>query len=531
MKKRIISAVLALILVAAVSPIAALAAGGLSNFVRVNTYQSGHFSDVPTSKWYTPYVQACYEYDLVNGITTTTFAPDKTMTIAEAVKLAVSLHNIYYTGDDGNIENGEPWYTPYTTAALQIGIISEDYPNYDAEVTRSEFAVILAAALPAEALAVRNSVADNAIPDVPLGYTYSDAVYELYRAGVLIGSDALGTFFPNDTIKRGEASAIIVRMANAAYRKSITLQRTLTPEQVFEMNNPAVFYIAIYDSMGTPIKTGSGFFINSNGLAVTNYHVIRGAASAVIIDYNENEYDVSGVYDYDEDLDLALLQIDGDDFATLERGDSDSIVTGAKVYAIGSPLGFKNTISPGIISSASRLIDGLAYIQTTAAISPGSSGGALIDAAGKVIGVTTATAVAGQNINIAVPINQLDKLTVDQFVTLASILPDTVYYTDHYPTPDFGAFTHTPRYKKEIDANVTSYYYKTSSLNMSVEVAVGDYIDLLEQYNFAEYGYSIEDGNVITYYSNGTYSLLVTFGLATVDRTECLRIQIIDLAL
>ena len=124
MKKRVISVLLILLLMCSVLPITAAAFDGLSYFNRVNTYQSGRFTDIATSDWYAAYVQAAYEYDLINGKTDKTFEPASTLTVAEAVKLAACIHSIYYTGS-ASFSNAEPWYEPYTEYAMENGIIDE----------------------------------------------------------------------------------------------------------------------------------------------------------------------------------------------------------------------------------------------------------------------------------------------------------------------------------------------------------------------------------------------------------------------
>jgi S1-C subfamily serine protease len=109
-------------------------------------------------------------------------------------------------------------------------------------------------------------------------------------------------------------------------------------------------------------------------------------------------YDVAGIYDYSKEKDLALIKVKGERFPYLAIADSSAVATGEDAWAIGSPLGFKNTISRGIISCASRTIDDMTFIQTTAAISSGSSGGALLDGAGRVIGVTHPGNKASQHV-------------------------------------------------------------------------------------------------------------------------------------
>jgi hypothetical protein len=218
--------------------------------------------------------------------------------------------------------------------------------------------------------------------------------------------------------------------------------------------------------------------------------------------------------------------VDGSDFAWLELGDSDSVVTGMDAYAIGSPLGFTNTFSQGIISSASRMISGVSCIQTTAAISSGSSGGALLDNTGKVIGVTTMTAVDAQNINMAVPINLVKELDRARSVSLQSVLPDVDYYEDLYPVPDFGAFTGATVYKSYDVSGLPCYFYKADDLQMPVEDALEGYASLLEDNCFQLYGYAIEEGRVVTYYVNSTYHFLVSFAEKEIDDIDCVRIQI-----
>lgn len=524
MKKRIASVLLVLILAAGILPGAA-ASGGFVNFSRVHTYKSGHFADVATSQWYAPYVQAVYEYGLMNGKSDAAFAPDAELTIGEAVKLAACLHRIYHTGAS-DFTASDPWYTVYAEYSLKNGIISSEYADYNAKATRSEFAKILANALPDEALAVKNTVEDNSIPDVPMSYTYAPAVYKLYRAGVLTGSDVSGRFLPNDGIKRAEVAAIAARMAVPAFRQTVKLSLSLTTEQLFEMCSPAVFFIRIYDIKDTPIKIGSGFFIDSNGLAVTNYHVIRGAAKAVITMSDGKEYEVAGVCDYSKEKDLALIKVNGGEFPYLRTADPGAVATGADAYAIGSPMGFRNTISKGIISGTSRTINGNTYIQTTAAISSGSSGGALLDGAGRVIGVTTGTFDGSQNVNFAVPITAIEDFRTDRLLPLRSILPDTKYYAGYYPVPDFGAFAEAPVYQSSVGALMATFYYAVSDLPKLEDEVLNEYADLLEENVFRFYGYAIENGSIITYYINTAYGILVTFGSVQYNKRDCIRVQI-----
>lgn len=162
---------------------------------------------------------------------------------------------------------------------------------------------------------------------------------------------------------------------------------------------------------------GSGFIIDSDGLIVTNKHVVSDSdLQYVIVNENGDSFDVTDIY-RDPLNDLAILQVDGDNLNAVTLGDSENLQVGQYVIAIGTALGeFRNTVTTGVISGLGRGITaGSPYegfierlddvIQTDAAISPGNSGGPLLNSAGQVIGVNTAVASSGQNIGFAIPIN------------------------------------------------------------------------------------------------------------------------------
>lgn len=191
--------------------------GSLDHFQRKFSYESTLFSDVQTSDWFYDSVKTAYEYGLMVGDSATTFHPNGNVTIAETVTLAARLRSIFYTGENF-FEASTPWYQTYVDYALTNRIISAEYADYTREATRAEYAAILSAAFPDHALKKINQVPDNSIPDVMLSSPYGEAVYRLYRAGVLIGGDYNGTFSPDGSIRRSEVAAIVSRMANAGKR-------------------------------------------------------------------------------------------------------------------------------------------------------------------------------------------------------------------------------------------------------------------------------------------------------------------------
>lgn len=223
MKKQFFSMLLALIMVFSLMTTAFASAAGLDNFQKTRSYAQGQFADVSAGSWYAANVAAVYELELLNGTSSTAFSPNGNVSLAEAITLVCRLHSIYYTGSL-HILPGTPWYQPYVDYAIENGIIRDGmFSDYTAPARRSEFAMILAAALPAAALEKINSVNAGDILDVAAGTDWGDAVYRLYNAGILVGSDAYGTFYPDDNIKRSEMAAIATRMADPDLRIVKTL--------------------------------------------------------------------------------------------------------------------------------------------------------------------------------------------------------------------------------------------------------------------------------------------------------------------
>ncbi len=161
--------------------------------------------------------------------------------------------------------------------------------------------------------------------------------------------------------------------------------------------------------------SGSGFVVSADGLILTNNHVINGATT-ITVTFDDGRELVGTVIATDQQHDLALVRVNATGFTPLALGDSSTLTVGEVAIAIGSPLGtFSDTITQGIVSGLGRTIDvgaGLSrrtthltgLIQTDAAINPGNSGGPLLDAAGTVIGIVTASASNSQGVGFAVPI-------------------------------------------------------------------------------------------------------------------------------
>ncbi len=225
---------------------------------------------------------------------------------------------------------------------------------------------------------------------------------------------------------------------------------------------------------------GSGFIISTDGLIVTNKHVVSDTeASYKVVTAKDEVFDVKDIY-RDPEVDLAILKIEASGLQALELGDSDNLKVGQMVVAIGTALGeFRSTVTTGVVSGLGRgIVAGSAYegtekldnvIQTDAAINPGNSGGPLLNSSGKVIGVNVAVSASGQNIGFALPINTI-KTSIDNFKT-----------TGEFERPFLGV----------------SYRMISKRSALLNEVPQGAYVEEVVKDSAAEKG-GIKTGDIIT---------------------------------
>ena len=177
-----------------------------------------------------------------------------------------------------------------------------------------------------------------------------------------------------------------------------------------EAADASVVKLFCYDYERELAATGSGFVAFDGKTIITNYHVMTSAYTCKISTNQDISYDVARILCYSKEQDIAILELVKDTgLQPLTLGNSSIIKKGETVVAIGSPLGIKNTVSNGILSG--RLMeDNMDVLQFTAPISSGSSGGALFDDNGNVIGITYASYIDGQNLNLAIPIELVNDL-------------------------------------------------------------------------------------------------------------------------
>ncbi len=241
-----------------------------------------------------------------------------------------------------------------------------------------------------------------------------------------------------------------------------TEQKKYTATELNNMYLNSVGELVVYDKQKKQISLGSCFVYTQDGMLVTNYHVIKGGYSAEItIGYRT--YRVSSVVDYDKQLDLAILKIPATNLQPVKICRLEH-KTGETVYALGNSQGLTSTFSKGMITYSNRESEGVHYVQHDAAISSGNSGGPLINEYGEVIGINTLTLEDSQNLNFAIRIGQIGKLS------LGWAMPMTEFYerehnnaykwlTEHLVEngtyqPEFGSYTLTLDQVQE-----ESYYY------------------------------------------------------------------------
>ncbi len=320
---------------------------------------SSSFTDVPA--WADGYVGYGVSKGITNGVTHKEFGGDGDIKLVSFITM--TLRALGYSDSKGDFTWASPW-----ALAVKLGLISAGKYDTKTHCTRGQMALIAA----------------NALNAAPKG-----------------GSDTLGALLEK-SLKRQSAA--------------------LSASQIARKRSGAVFTVNTYYDLDCTVQAGvgSGFFISADGLAVTNYHVLRGnfAARATLV--SGVSYQVEGIISADEHRDVAIVRVsktavDGSKvnaFPCLGLGRSALVEQGDRVYAFGSPVDQENSMSEGIVSNINRVVDGSKpYIQATAYTAKGSSGGALVNDQGLVVGVTSAVFTDASAISLSVPIDDLMSLS------------------------------------------------------------------------------------------------------------------------
>jgi S1-C subfamily serine protease len=211
-----------------------------------------------------------------------------------------------------------------------------------------------------------------------------------------------------------------------------TMAQALAPlaTRIAKTNLQSVVTLMALDNNDQPLGLGSGFFTSENGLVATNAHVIEGATK-VIRRWQGKGGTADRIVKFSPRFDLVLLQTSFSPPPAVKLGDSEFITVGEEIVALGSPYGLEGTVSTGIISGI-RSMDGIKYLQITAPISPGSSGGPIFNTNGVVVGIATSSLSSGQNLNFALPMNFLNQMpdSTLSFSAVKHVPPDSSIIQD-----------------------------------------------------------------------------------------------------
>ncbi len=307
-----------------------------------------------------------------------------------------------------------------------------------------------------------------------------------YLGSLLILYDASGTGIVFDSI--GNAAATILDSND----------NPTSAEKKLDLNKISDSVMMLYCYAGNDfISQGSGFIAFDSNTLITNYHVIEGTDTIIAIAEDGSEYEVTSIRNYDTERDIAILTIDGNaEREPLSLGDSNEIQKGEEIYTVGSPEGLINSVSSGLLSGTA-IIDDKEYIQISAPISEGSSGGICVNTTGDVIGITSAGIDEAQNLNFIIPINDLKTLYNESPVDLT--LPE--YLNTENPELYYSI---TSEYVG-LSAFYTTYeYYKNNDMLICIEGTIGPtcledgYWN--EYFNTSGYRYGHEGDNSYYYY-------------------------------
>lgn len=425
-----------------------LAAVALPQPVWAGSSTGADFSDIAGS-WAQPYIQDLKQFDAISGFTDGTFRPNDYVTRGQFAKMLVSVTQardrvlaqdekavVYYpviAADEGACAFSDTagsswsWARPYIGGAVKAGVIkgySGGRFGPNDSITRAQLAAMIGRLLP-------DSVAKLlAMGDVP-SWCRAE-VAKAVGVGAVSGF-ADGTFRPDDRATRGQVAKMLdclMRGYDPTKEKAEPSPKppseNLTPAQIAERFGPAVAYITTADSSGQLLAGGSGFVVGGRKV-VTNYHVIKDAWS-LTLKVGGKSYRVTKLANYDEKRDVAVIDLPESPSVSLELGDSSAAKAGDSIVVIGNPLGLQNTVSTGVVSFSERLMDdGLNWLQISAPVSPGSSGGPVFNQRGQVIGMVTwgyTSEASAQNLNFAVPANSLKPmLAASHPVELSALFP------------------------------------------------------------------------------------------------------------
>ncbi len=360
------------------------------------------FSDVP--KWASCYIGYLYENDIAKGVSATVYNAAGPITPAQYATFM--LRALGYDDEAGDFT----WQKALDKMVAEniITKMQATAVSKNANLTRGDLVTLSYATVLAR-----------------INHSARTLLYRLYVDDQAVTATKMKAAGRRDARVMQQAAVMGIVCAATTNLKALDM------EGIYSKSHDAVFYIELLDADKEPFATGSGFFVTADGIAVTNFHVLEDAYSAQVRLPNGKTYPVSNVLGASRELDLAIIQVKGNGFPYLTLGDPDKLRVAQRVCCIGSPLGYENTVTDGLVSSTIKenpLVDNRKLIQISAPISRGSSGGALLNEYGQVVGVTSMTVSIGQNLNFAIPVTELSKVSLwDEPKSLAEITEESYW--------------------------------------------------------------------------------------------------------
>ncbi|KYD23420.1 S-layer homology domain-containing protein [Parageobacillus toebii] len=364
--------------------------------------ESVSFRDV---KQYEKEITYLSRLGVIRGYPDGTFRPNDSVKRIQAVQLILRALGIDLVEDSSvqftDVKKGDYGYREVATA-VELGIVSgKENGSFDpyGRLTRGQMAKIFANAFRLVGKWNKD------FTDVKPGNWAYEYVQALAANGITTGYPD-GSFRPNDSIQRMHFAAFLARYINDEFKPPV-----LTPFSRKEIiaKKESVVMIDVYDENEELISQGSGF-VTTNGLIVTNYHVINGGSYFEVETHTGDIYELEGVVDYDLDNDIAILKpYDLLPIKQLRLGSKSMVEEGDDIVAIGSPLGFYNSVSIGIVSGIRHFEEEgweADYIQFTAPVTFGNSGGPLLNMYGYVVGLVSFGFEIG-NLNFALAVDHI----------------------------------------------------------------------------------------------------------------------------
>lgn len=321
---------------------------------------------------------------------------------------------------------------------------------------------------------------DNWGSAVKKEYKINDGDWQPYSAPVSMNRN--GTLYA-----RGTNGADI--QSEVASLEVKNIRKLLSKVEVSQLSNWAV-KIFCYDINGRTLGTGSGFIVTSDGKIVTNFHVVDMVPIIKVMTSDESMYDVIGMTAYDAENDIAILKIDAKELPVAVLGDSSNVVLGEEVVTFGYPLGKGLTVTFGNVSSLNA--NSSRDIQISAPISPGNSGGPLLNMYGEVVGVNYLSTINAQNMNYAIPINKIKPLLAANTAKALDTVIKEVYPTMSELELEYYLYCNYPVY------GISDYAFSFSDIYLTKDVEYPDdlYVELyLDAFEYGEVLMAEFEGN------------------------------------